>query len=66
MSAVVKICPKCQEEKPETEFYLQARGYPWRMSKCKTCHNAQSLAALRRRRDALGNRTPKRLSGGIL
>lgn len=55
-----KTCPKCEETKPETEFYLQARGYPWRMSKCKTCHNAQSHAALRRRREALDNGRPTR------
>ncbi len=46
----IKPCIKCQEEKPETDFYLLARGYPWRSNVCKVCHCAQSLAALRRRR----------------
>jgi len=45
-----KVCRMCQVEKPETEFYRVANGYPWRQSTCKVCHNARSLAALNRRR----------------
>lgn len=45
-----KACRKCEQVKPETDFYRVTTGYPWRASACKDCHNANSLAALRRRR----------------
>ena len=34
------VCTICGEEKPETDFYMQARdGYkPRRMKVCKVCH----------------------------
>lgn len=51
-----KVCRRCQVEKPETEFYRVAAGYSWRQAACKECHNAQSLAALQRRRAKLEER----------
>lgn len=59
LDAPSKPCIKCHEEKPETEFYLMARGYPWRSNVCKVCHCARSLAAVNRRRSQTrGGTTP--------
>ena len=46
------ICTKCQQEKPEADFYMQARdGYaPRRMKVCKVCHRARTAKSTQERR----------------
>ena len=46
------ICRTCQREKPEADFYMQARdGYaPRRMKVCKVCHRARTAKSTQERR----------------
>lgn len=38
----MKICSKCQKEKPETEFFLDRRRLGAFRAECKVCHNSWS------------------------
>jgi hypothetical protein len=53
-SGAVLVCAKCNREKPETDFYMQARdGYrPRRMKVCKECHKARVSRNTAKRRAA--------------
>lgn len=46
------VCKACGEQKPETDFYMQARdGYkPRRMKVCKACHKARVVRNTRKAR----------------
>ncbi len=50
--AAMKFCKACQQEKPESDFYMRTRdGLPQgRMVVCKECHKARvAQRALKRR-----------------
>ncbi len=49
----MKICTKCREEKPLSEFYASARHRDGRQSWCKACTKANN----RSRRDPEGRIT---------
>lgn len=44
---VNKVCKKCGQPKPETEFYMTKRG--WRDSSCKACFKLR-MDALRQKK----------------
>lgn len=40
----MRVCTKCHEAKPVSEFYIKDKHTGRRMSRCKACFNAQTLA----------------------
>jgi hypothetical protein len=48
----MKTCKVCQDPKPLTEFYRQARTKDGLCGKCKTCHKAYTKIYLKENREA--------------
>lgn len=51
---IVKVCTKCGEEKPLSEFYRDAKAPDGRSWTCKKCDKARVIASQQRRRAEIG------------